>query len=342
MKFNIFFNIKVFFLIKIRKLLKSARKQEIKINNTIKFLFWKQKNNHSNIFLSKDFLDNQKSINNEKYLPKKLAVCICFYYKESKFKYLKEVCNNLMQLASEVDVTIITNENSKDKLKILKENIDPIIKNFNIYNAQEFQDPYLLPWVHYTVMRKKILDKSFTHFMYTEDDILTSKENIIYWIKGRKALEKFKLIPSFLRTEENALDKNLYSTDMMKRMKFEKMPKVFSDSENISFVNILNPYNAIYFLDRELMLEHLNGSSSNPDFGFFNQEIRDTFPIRERAALGLMYYNVPEGFLNRHVIPVSAKNKTVYNYCFVKHLPNNYVNDFSKQIAKIKVDEVFY
>ena len=129
---------------------------------------------------------------------------------------------------------------------------------------------------------------------------------------------------------------------MMKRMKFEKMPKVFSDSENISFVNVLNPYNAIYFLDRELMLEHLNGSSSNPDFGFFNQEIRDTFPIREKAALGLMYYNVPEGFLNRHVIPVSAKNKTVYNYCFVKHLPNNYVNDFSKQIAKIKVDDIFY
>ena len=83
----------------------------------------------------------------------------------------------------------------------------------------------------------------------------------------------------------------------------------FIKNESIKGIeNVLNPYSAIYFLDRELMLEHLNSPSSSPDLGFFNQEIRDAFPIRERAALALMYYNVPEGFLNRYVIPVNAKN----------------------------------
>ena len=336
MRLNILLDVKIFLLTRIKKLLKSIKKREKKITNHIKFLIWKRKNLDTKFFSSKDFLNSNKN------LPKKLAVCVCFYYKESKFQYLKEVCNNLVQLADRVDITIITNENNEDRIKFLRENLNSILKNFNVYSVQELHHPYLLPWAHYAVMRKKILDDSFTHFMYTEDDILTSKENIIYWIKAREVLKKFKLIPSFLRIEQNLLNKNFYSTDIMKKMDFKKIPKVFSEDKSLAFSNVLNPYSAIYFLDRELMLEHLNSPSSSPDFGFFNQEIRDAFPIRERAALALMYYNVPEGFLNRYVIPVNAKNKAIYEYCFLKHLPNNYANDPSKQIAKIKVNEIFY
>ena len=35
-----------------------------------------------------------------------------------------------------------------------------ILKNFNVYSVQELHHPYLLPWAHYAVMRKKILDDS--------------------------------------------------------------------------------------------------------------------------------------------------------------------------------------
>ena len=122
------------------------------------------------------------------------------------------------------------------------------------------------------------------------------------------------------------------------------MPKVFSNQNDLAFTNVGkdSSYQGCYFMDKDLMLEHLNGPSSQPDYGFFKKEIRENFPTREKANLGLMYAYVPFGFLNRHVIPVSINKKEVYDYCLIKHLSNRFVNDKNSKHGKIKINELFY
>ena len=51
-------------------------------------------------------------------------------------------------------------------------------------------------------MKKTFVNKSHSHFMFLEDDIIINNENIYYWLFFRKILKKFKLIPGFIRYEK--------------------------------------------------------------------------------------------------------------------------------------------
>tara|TARA_B100000029_G_scaffold482605_1_gene532901 strand:+ start:578 stop:1591 length:1014 start_codon:yes stop_codon:yes gene_type:complete len=332
-----FGNIKIFILKKIRSIFRSFEKKEDKVLDQIIYENWKKRTDCQNLLWKNEVSDS-------KYLPKSLAICICFFYNESNFENLKEVCKNLSNLAQEIDVTIITNENNEAKLRKLHDHINQEIEYFNIHNVLEKYHPFLLPWAHFDIMKKKVANDKFTHFLFIEDDILISKKNVIYWVKSREALRPFNLIPAFLRTELKKSENNVYSTDALKKVKFDQMPKVFSSQNDLAFTNVGkdSSYQGCYFMDKDLMLEHLNGPSSQPDYGFFKKEIRENFPTREKANLGLMYADVPFGFLNRHVVPVSINKKKVYDYCLIKHLSNRFVNDENSKHGKIKINELFY
>ena len=92
--------------------------------------------------------------------------------------------------------------------------------------------------------------------------------------------------------------------------------------DQITFVNLPNPYQGMYFLDRALMAEHLSGPSSSPDFGPW-------WPIREKAAQGLTFADPPKGFKSRNVVPYLPGSHKIDERCFVHHLPNNYANNDS-------------
>jgi len=176
--------------------------------------------------------------------------------------------------------------------------------------------------------------------MYLEDDIRVTKENIIYWINARNALRPYKLIPSFVRTELNLQDKKIYIADATKKNNFKRMPKVLSKIKNIAFVNLLSPYQATYFYDKELMNEYFNGPASNPDFAIIAS--KDQYQgIKERLNFMLIYHNIPEGFLHRAVVPVVLTSKVLKKYCLIDHLSNKYANQDS-QFATIEVNDLFY
>ena len=326
---------------KIRIIFKSLGKKEHKLNNYIKYLFWKKRNDIYELEYNDEVSSlspNSEEIN--KLLPKKLAICVTFYYREEKINILKKVCKEFNNLAHNIDVTIVTNENNDKKIINLKQKIGEVLKNFNIHIAQDLQHPKFLPWSHLIVMRKKMTDNSFTHFMYLEDDIRITKENIIYWLNARKALKIFNLIPSFIRTEIKFENKEIYVVDSTQKNNFKKMPKVFSKTKNIAFVNLLFPHQPIYFYDKELMREYFEGSASDPDFAI--PSAKDHYQgIVERLDYMLTYYNIPEGFFHRAVAPVDIKNKIIKNYCLVEHLSNKYANQNSK-FAVIKVKDLFY
>ena len=331
----------IYFLKKIRIIFKSLGKNEHKLNNYIKYLFWKKRNDIHELDYNDEI--SNLSLNSEeitKLLPKKLAICVTFYYRENKINILKKVCKEFNDLAHDIDVTIVTNENNDKKIISLKKNIEEVLKNFNIHIAQDLQHSKFLPWSHLVVMRKKITDNSFTHFMYLEDDIRVTKKNIIYWLNARKALKTYSLIPSFVRTEINFEDQEVYVVDSTKKNNFKKMPKVFSKTRDAAFVNLLFPHQPIYFYDRELMNEYFNGPASDPDFSI--PAARDHYQgIVERLDYMLTYHDVPEGFFHRAVAPVDTKKKIIKNYCLVEHLSNKYANQNSK-FAVIKIKDLFF
>ena len=189
----------------------------------------------------------------------------------------------------------------------------------------------LLPWYHINVMKELYNNKETTHFLYLEDDILINKSNFTYWLNSRKILKKFNLIPGFVRTEINQKNNELYAVDFTKENNILRLPKI-KISKNYEFVSHKFPYQGMYLYDRELMKEHLQGPSSNPDCGHgaFDTNFIDprmiNLDLMAKANIGLAYINTPDGFFNRMVTLYNNEKKEIDVNCQIKHLSNKYTN----------------
>ena len=237
--------LKIFFLKKLRIIVRSIGKLEIKIIQSIKFLDWKKIKSYKNLKIDEEFF-NFDQVKNKKYIPEKMLICISFFFKEERFSQLKKICHELINCAEKLEIVILTNEINEDKIKLLDKELKEINNYVNIFSVKNLGHPYLLTWSHYTIMRNKINDSSFTHFMYLEDDIFITKKNIIYWMKSRELLKKYNLIPQFLRIEKNNNDNKFYYTDIIKKINLNKMPKVYDTKKMIAYSNILYPYQGCY------------------------------------------------------------------------------------------------
>ena len=91
----------------------------------------------------------------------------------------------------------------------------------------------------------------------------------------------------------------------------------------------------MYLYDRELMKEHLEGPSSNPDCGHgaFDTNYIDprmiNLDLMAKANIGLTYINTPNGFFNRMVALYNLGKKEIDENCQIKHLSNKYTNEKS-------------
>jgi len=272
----------------------------------------------------------------------KLSVCITFHYVPSRLKYLAMACKKLVDIAPKIHLTIVTNTSSPEELQHIRDVIETPKFIFDILIPIGLGHPFLLAWSHLPVFKKQFEDKSFTHFLYLEDDIGISPENIKYWLEERTTLKPFGFYPSFFRRELNDTDNSWYSTDVMSKMSLYDCP-VVDIEDGKSFISTVFPYQGMYFLDRELMKEHLEGPSSNPDFEHNRTGIFRIHPteVREKAALALTYVNVPAGYRSRNLLSFDKKANQISDYCMIHHLPNNYTNNPESMIGKIKVDQLF-
>jgi hypothetical protein len=167
--------------------------------------------------------------------------------------------------------------------------------------------------------------------MYLEDDIEIKEENINYWLEARIALRQHNLIPSFIRYEIKDSVEAPFCTDITQPIEFLKLPKV-KMSDSYFYLNLPQPYQGMYLLDRELAQEHFYGESSSPDFGKWR--------IRERAAQGLTFLNVPAGFFSRNLVGYHFLDKSIDLRSLIHNVPNNYANNPKTKFAKISVKEL--
>lgn len=176
-------------------------------------------------------------------------------------------------------------------------------------------------------MQKTVTFTTASHFLYTEDDQLFGHKNVIYWLKYRKSLQKHGLIPSFFRVEIHPT-KGWVATDISSPQCISCLPHLKLEDGSL-FACMPNPYQGLYFLDRPLMEEFVNSPAMSPDFGRWD--------IREKAAQGLTFVNIPKGYTSRNVVPVDFNMKTISQEAWIHHLPNNYANNPNSIAGKISM-----
>ena len=270
-------------------------------------------------------------------LPKKLAIAVAFHYVESRLVYLGMISDHFSQLADELSVTIVTNSNDTENLSKITRTLEGKGFEFSFLVPKALGHPFLLTWSHFADFRQKIEDPSYSHFMYLEDDMLITRQNMEYWMGAREALRDTGFYPSFLRVEKKDGADDWYSTDGSESYEFRDLPSVTAPAHaKWLFVNVPNPYQGMYLLDREQMLEHLSGPSSAPEYGLPKG-------IRERATRGLNFANVKKGYYSRNLLPFCVDEGRLDEACFIHHTPNNYANDpYSGVYGKIKTDLFIY
>jgi len=262
----------------------------------------------------------------------KLLVCITYHYSDARIPIQKETCSRLGQLAEKVEVVILTNGESY--IPSLLRELGACTYQLEILAPKLLGHPYLLTWCHQQIFRDRIKeDMTTSHFMYIEDDILITPENIEYWLEGREKLRNTGLIPSFLRYERSSRDSEMFATDLTRKVNPLIAPKIYVNSKEYAYINLPQPYQGMYLLDRELIEEHLKSSSSSPDFG--------PWPIREKATQGITFLNVPRPYSSRNVIGYSISTKAIDKRSLIHHAANNYVDDPGSQLGKVPINNLF-
>ena len=266
----------------------------------------------------------------------KLLIAIAFHYVEGRLSNLSKISSKFKSLANNVKTIVITNTSDELHHKKIYDIFNMGFRySYNIVKApreindvelfvpESLSDPYLLTWCHFDIFRNYFNeDGSITHFMYLEDDMLIQPNNIEYWLKGREDLKSVGLIPAFCRYELRPNSDQKYHVDnychySMIR-KFEVL-KSFSISDEYAYVNLFEPYHGMYLADRELIEEHL--------FKKGNKILLKYHGLREQAAGGLGYTNVPNNFRSRYAIGFDKIKRKIDPNVWIHHTANNYTNN---------------
>lgn len=264
-------------------------------------------------------------------IPNKMLICVTFFYVEKRLRYLDTISAYFSQLAETVSVYVITNSDDPVSKKKIEEVIRGKGFDFEVVSPTLLPHRFLLGWCHLEIFRTHFKDETISHFLCIEDDICIKPNNIVYWTRGREALRVFNLIPSFLRYEIKDGGDEFYSSDVTEKVNIFSMPKI-NISEAYVYLNLPQPYQGMYLLDRDLMHEHLTGLSSYPDFG--------KWPIREKATQGVTFLNVPKGFWSRNLVGYKSLEKGIDPDCLIQHLPNNYANNPDSPHGKILISSM--
>lgn len=206
--------------------------------------------------------------------------------------------------------------------------------------------PYHLTWAHKQLICSALADSGLSHFLYLEDDLRFTPEALSYWCRYREPLARHRLLPGFVRVE--SLDGELYIVDQLERVSCSELPHVpavvpagGADDDALCFVNLQNPYQGMYVLDRPLAIDHCFRS---PARDAWRSRALVHWGIRERAAVGPTLDEVPAGFVSRNVVPVCVRPDglcRLQTSCTVEHLTGNYTRVDNPLFGNIPVTDMF-
>jgi hypothetical protein len=267
----------------------------------------------------------------------KLLVCITFHYAAERIANLSEVVRALSGfIVEKMEIVICTNVEDQAILLQVANALPRSSSSFKIsfFPAKELSDPLQLAWMHKGAIAEVFLKTpEFTHFIYLEDDMALSFENFCYFRCFRDELAPYGLLPSFLRVEFDRTHQRWTNSDN---------PSPFTSAcprvpiGDLTFISPIVPYCALYILDRELAVKHVQSNSFDPG----KNPMTKIWGVREAAACGQCFEDIPPGYSSRYTIPF-LETKVPAGFCCVRHLTANYANDFSNPLGKLPLNNMF-
>jgi hypothetical protein len=271
----------------------------------------------------------------------RILVAITVHFNAARLEYLAEVLRSLAEFpVAAMHVVLITNTVAEAELGVLQRLCDEVLvgKSASLHRYEYLAHPFYLTWRHREFVATEFGDGSerkYTHFIYLEDDIRLSFMNFCYFVTYREVLRDAGLLPSFLRVEFNKTLNGYVNSDTKVPVDLNEQPR--EDRGEMLLANMPFPYTACYVLDADLAREFLGTSS----FGRERSRAMTEWDVRERAAMGLCYENIPNSFQCRYVVPIVKASGMALNCAWVSHLPNNYANDANSAFGKVRMDSLF-
>lgn len=175
-------------------------------------------------------------------------------------------------------------------------------------------NPRMLTWEHKRYLEPWVKGASpgEDFFLWIEDDIRITNDNIVYATRAVRALKPHGLVPGFIRYETKGDELRL--VDITEVEGVDERTVLVDGRE---YHACRNPYWAGSILDRDLALEYLASRSFTPESSEFVG-----WNIQERAAMGLTWENPEPGLGTRVVIPL--RNGLPDPMCLVWHCSNSY------------------
>jgi hypothetical protein len=232
-----------------------------------------------------------------------------------RFQFLNNQILALTQIrVRNLQIHVHTNSSiASEKLKEIWRHISleihfhPQYNFMNILNnspwiASNGKSPWFLAWEHKNSLRYAVAESSDSSiFLCLENDSLFTESNLRYFLQYKDDLAKFGLLPSFLQTEYSNSSDQFFAVSVFEneKLSLEDLPKV--QVENVLFIQLPNPYSGLIILDKVQARRYVE----SPAFTEFESRSLTWWDIGARAAMGLQFIDVPEGFTSRNVVPVN-------------------------------------
>jgi hypothetical protein len=262
---------------------------------------------------------------------------ICFLFNEKKLPILEKVVlqhNNWN--GYRCDIAITTNTGDETDLSRLNE-LTCKYQNgrITIYSIPSLSNNWLLPWAHKPIMYEKFLSNEYQLYIYSEDDILISGENLRFYEFHRKELAAKRLYPMLPRVEWSAARSTWVLTDITEPLNQSQLNKIDDLQGDYEYCCPNNPYQAMFIYDHELMQEHV-GSHTFDILKFGNVHAIDSNPdhpgggVAERAAFGITFESLEPPLTSRCVVPVLKHYWELDRRGMVHHLGDAYAGNHHK------------
>lgn len=269
----------------------------------------------------------------------RLLSTVAFRYREDRLTFLRQVVQAHRSIGCDVDIFVLTDTDDSERIALLREHLGASV---NVLSFTDLPNRWYLTWAHKQVLHENF-HKDYTHFLYSEDDIALTRANVAHWVENRETLRSSGLYPSFLRVEYSAITHRWVSTDVQNHVRLANAPSLQIDDE-VCFVNLPNPYQGLFFYDRDLMREHLESDTFHvARYAGIHAELPEHGGgVAEKANWAQTFVNVPRGFTSRNAVKVFSRFAMIDPGCFVHHLPNNYADDPTSFYGKIPLEQLVY
>lgn len=279
----------------------------------------------------------------------KFLVFVTAHNPLSKFDELLRTLRGYEEIPGEIDVFIYIDAEHEEDKSILLDLLTPNVKfnALNIIVAPEVYEGYALTWAHKGLLREAVLNKYYDFYVYTENDMVFTSENFLYWFFWKDKLKQLNLEPGFCRYEayntklvpfdnHHVWELNRDTPDVWGDRPY-KVQSYLTPSENfIGFVSLGNPYMGMMILDQDMAEKYVTSSSFDPVKSFELTQFR-CWPLADRSSMGLAFEKLRTGQEHRRVVPVvQNESKLQIAPCgLVEHCDTKYSKELEQKLGYV-------